>query len=351
MKKLKLETIPSISPGRIGLIALLLTLTVGGSLLWRHFALPPPSSADSASLEDRSNEVYSFTQPLPLAVPLDAAKVALGNRLFHDPRLSADDTISCANCHNLGAGGADNRARSVGIKGGVGAVNAPTVYNSGLNFVQFWDGRAPTLEAQVDGPVTHPLEMGSTWLQVVAKLHLDASYKDEFSRLYADGLTTANIKNAIAMFEQSLITPNSRFDKFLRGETSALNAKERQGYGLFQSYGCSSCHQGVNLGGNMYEKMGLMGDYFADRGNLTEADNGRFNLTRNPDHLHEFRVPSLRNVAVTAPYFHDGSANTLEEAIEVMVKYQLGRPMSEEDVQSIAAFLRTLTGEYLGKAL
>jgi cytochrome c peroxidase len=148
-----------------------------------------------------------------------------------------------------------------------------------------------------------------------------------------------------------LITPNSRFDKFLGGDQSALNAQEKHGYELFQSYGCASCHQGMNLGGNMYEKMGLMGDYFADRGNITEADRGRFNLTKDPQNMHEFRVPSLRNVALTAPYFHDGHAQTLEAAIAIMAKYQLGRPMPATDLDAIAAFLRSLTGQYNGKQL
>jgi cytochrome c peroxidase len=294
---------------------------------------------------------FAFASPLPLTLDLDPAKLALGTRLFHDSRLSADNTVSCASCHNLASGGVDNRARSIGVKNGVGSVNAPTVFNSGLNFVQFWDGRATTLEAQAEGPITHPLEMASTWAMVLEKLQLDTFYAGEFGRLYPEGMTPGNIKNAIATFERSLITPNSRFDRYLRGEAAALTAQEKSGYALFQSYGCSSCHQGVNLGGNMFEKMGLMGDYFADRGNLTEADKGRFNITRNLDNLYEFRVPTLRNVALTAPYFHDGSATTLKEAIRVMAKYQLGRSMPPEDQDNIEAFSHSLTGEYQGKAL
>jgi len=148
-----------------------------------------------------------------------------------------------------------------------------------------------------------------------------------------------------------LITPNSRFDKSLRGDNSAINANEKKGYALFQSYGCASCHQGINLGGNMFEKMGLMGDYFADRGNITEADRGRYNLNHHPESMYEFKVPSLRNVALTAPYFHDGNAKTLEQAISIMAQYQLGRSMPQQDVEAIAAFLRTLTGEYQNKPL
>lgn len=332
-------------------LGILLLFVVGAIGVWRLYAPLPQKRALSTASTVLFADDYRVTQPLPNSVALDSAKVALGARLFHDVRLSSDDTISCASCHNLGTGGVDNRSHSVGVKGGVGGVNAPTVFNSGFNFVQFWDGRAPSLEAQIDGPVTHPLEMASTWDMVLDKLRNDASYMQEFKRLYPSGMTATNIKNAIAIFEQSLVTPNSRFDRFLKGDSKALNDQEQKGYALFQSLGCASCHQGINLGGNMYEKMGLMGDYFADRGNITDADKGRFNVTHDPANLHEFRVPSLRNVALTAPYFHDGSTSSLEDAIEVMAKYQLGRPLSPEDLQSIAAFLRSLTGEYLGRPL
>jgi len=294
---------------------------------------------------------FGFTQPLPEHIVLDNGKVALGEKLFLDARLSADDTISCASCHNLPGGGADHRVHSIGIHGGAGNINAPTVFNSGFNFVQFWDGRAGTLEEQIEGPLNDPKEMGSNWPQVINKLSKDSAYPAQFSMLYADGITAANIKDAIATFERSLITPNSRFDKFLRGNQEALSLQEKHGYDLFQSYGCSSCHQGINLGGNMYEKMGLMRDYFAVRGNPTVADNGRFNVTHKPDNMHEFRVPSLRNVALTAPYFHDGTASTLEQAVTVMSMYQLGRSMPKPDIDAIAAFLRSLTGEYQGKPL
>ncbi len=294
---------------------------------------------------------FAFTQALPQSVPLDSRKVSLGQQLFHDPRLSKDDSISCASCHGLTTGGVDNRARSIGVGGGVGGINAPSVFNSGLNFVQFWDGRAPSLEAQIDGPVNHPLEMASNWPLVSQKLAADANYPGLFAALYSDGISASNIKDAIATFERSLITPNSRFDKFLSGEATALNAQEKQGYELFQSYGCASCHQGQNLGGNMFEKMGLMGDYFADRGNPTDVDKGRFNVTHDAQNLHEFRVPSLRNVALTAPYFHDGYAQTLEQAVAIMAKYQLGRPMPPEHLSAIVAFLRSLTGQYQGQPL
>lgn len=294
---------------------------------------------------------YGTVQPLPDRVELSSDKVALGERLFHDVRLSGDDSIGCFSCHGLGSAGVDNLPLSIGVNGTLGDVNAPTVFNSGFNFVQFWDGRAATLEDQIDGPVNNPKEMASNWPQVISKISQDATYPAQFFSLYRDGITAANIKDAIATFERSLVTPNSRFDKYLRGDQAALSENEKHGFELFQSYGCSACHQGINLGGNMFEKMGLMGDYFADRGNPTDADQGRFNINHEEPSMYEFRVPSLRNVARTAPYFHDGNAQTLQQAVTIMAKYQLGRPMPPDDVDAIVAFLGSLTGEYKGLPL
>lgn len=290
-----------------------------------------------------------YTQPLPRRIKLDKDKVELGRKLFHDPRLSADNSISCAFCHPLDKGGMDGRVHAIGIGGAEGNINTPTVFNSGFNFAQFWNGRAATLEEQVDGPINNPTEMGSNWGQVVEKLNQDSEYRSAFGKLYRAGIAANTIKDALATFERSLVTPNSPFDRYLLGDSSSMSEQAQRGYQLFQSYGCVACHQGINLGGNMYEKMGLMGDYFNDRGNLTEADLGRFNVTHREDHRFEFRVPSLRNVALTAPYFHDGTASTLPEAVEVMVKYQLGRTMPSQDLSDIVQFLYSLTGE-LGSA-
>jgi cytochrome c peroxidase len=284
--------------------------------------------------------------PVPLKLPLDAGKVALGKRLFDDTQLSRDNTISCASCHVLVRGGADGLPRSVGIGGAIGLINAPTVLNSGFNFKQFWDGRAATLEDQIDGPVQHPLEMGATWPQVIAKLQNDAAYRRDFAALYAKGIQPETVKDAIAEFERSLFTPNAKFDRFLRGEKNSLDGEEFAGYQLFKSLGCISCHQGVNVGGNMYEKLGLVEDYFKHRGNIQEVDLGRYNFTHNEENRYEFRVPSLRNVALTAPYFHDASATTLEQAVAIMAKYQLGVNLQAFEINRIVKFLNTLTGEY-----
>jgi len=289
--------------------------------------------------------------PLPLRIDLDQTKVDLGRRLFLDSRLSHDNTIFCGSCHHLELGGTDRRIRSLGIGGATGDVNAPTVFNSGLNFRQFWDGRAATLEDQVDGPVNDAKEMGSNWPEVISKLERDRDYVRAFRDLYPDGMESANIKDAIATFERSLITPNSPFDKFLRGDRQALTEQQLAGYQLFKAYGCVACHQGVNIGGNMFQRFGVARDYFADRGHVAKSDLGRFNVTGLERDLHRFKVPSLRNVALTAPYFHDGSAATLEQAVNIMAKYQLGRTLPSHDRDLIVGFLRTLTGEYHGEPL
>lgn len=290
-------------------------------------------------------------RPIPLTLPLDSEKVALGHRLFGEPMLSHDNTVSCASCHNLKSGGVDHRVHSVGVNLAEGVINAPTVFNTGLHFKQFWDGRADTLEDQVDGPTQADNEMGSTWPEILAKLEHSSNYAVAFQKIYPDGLQRKNVKNALAEFERSLITPNSPFDRYLRGDATAITAEEKEGYTKFKSYGCITCHQGVDVGGNMFQPLGVLGDYFGDRGNVTKADLGRFNVTGNEEDKYTFKVPSLRNIALTAPYFHDGSAKTLEQAVTIMAKYQLGRELPPKDLAEIVLFLKTLTGEYEGKPL
>ena len=287
--------------------------------------------------------------PLPQSIAVDPKKAQLGRRLFEDVRLSGDGTVSCASCHSLEKGGADGLKRSVGIGGRQGARNTPTVFNSGFNFAQFWDGRAATLEDQVDGPLLSPDEMGSTWPKVVARLSGDASYAHEFSEIYGGAAIRAElVKDAIATFERSLVTPNSRFDRHLRGEAGALTPREIGGYRKFREYGCISCHQGVNVGGNLFAPMGVMAEFPGSGERSAAAGSGRAGFA---SHAVVFKVPSLRNAALTAPYLHDGSASTLEEAVEIMGKYQLGLAIPGQDIDLIVAFLRTLTGEYQGKPL
>ena len=291
-------------------------------------------------------------QPLPLTVELDLDKVALGNKLFHDKLLSGDNTLSCASCHDLGKGGTDQAQVSTGIRGQQGPINAPTVYNAMYNLAQFWDGRAKDLQEQAAGPVANPIEMGADWENVVNKLKQVSDYNDAFMKLYPDqGLTKTTVTDAIAIFEQSLVTPNARFDQYLRGNEGVLNSDEKEGYSLFKE-NCTSCHFGPVLGGLSYEKIGVVRDYFKMRGgSLTEVDNGRFNVTGKEEDRHFFKVPVLRNVELSYPYFHDGSVNDLAEAVRVMGVTQLGINFNEHEIQKMVAFLKTLTGEYNSSSL
>ena len=286
-------------------------------------------------------------RPVP-AADVDRPRTALGERLFHDTQLSKDETVSCASCHALDGGGDDGRRVSVGVGGELGAINAPTVFNVGHNFKQFWDGRADTLEAQIDGPIQSPVEMGSLWPDVIAKLYRDESYPAQFAAIYPDGINRDNVKNALAEFMRSLTTPNSRFDSWLAGDEDALDDQELWGYALFKSYGCASCHQGANVGGNMFQVFGVINNYFTRRGDITEADRGRFNVTGNEADMHAFKVPSLRMAAHTAPYLHDGRAATLRDAVDIMFEFQLGREAPDADKDAIVAFIRTLAGDPAG---
>lgn len=286
-------------------------------------------------------------QPLPESLPVDQRKVALGQRLFHDTRLSSDNTISCASCHSLSTGGVDGRKYSLGVDGQLGGVNAPTVFNAVFNHKQFWDGRAHTLQDQAGGPPLNPVEMASkSWDDVVAKLKKDEPFTRDFTAVYHNGWSGDNITNAIAEYEKTLLTP-SRFDAYLRGNTHALNSEEARGYQLFKEKGCTSCHVGKNLGGQSFEHMGRASDWFARRGTgMTEADNGRANVTKDPHDERAFKTPGLRNVELTAPYFHDGSVTDLDQAVREMAQYQLGTTLSPEDEKAIVAFLKSLTGTY-----
>ena len=284
--------------------------------------------------------------PIEIHPDIDARKVALGEELFNDPRLSKDGTVACASCHDLSTGGDDGRKVSIGVGGKAGSINAPTVFNADLNIAQFWDGRAETLDEQVDGPIQNKVEMANLWPEVIAMLEGEASYAKAFSEIYpGQGIARATVKNALAEFMRSLRTPGSRFDRWLKGEEEALNEEEKRGYTLFKRYGCASCHQGQNAGGNMFQVFGVLNEYFTRRGNITKADMGRFNVTGNEEDRHAFKVPSLRMAAHTAPYLHDGTAETLRDAVDAMFEFQLGREAPDEDKDAIVAFIKTLAGK------
>ncbi|PWE45114.1 cytochrome B6 [Pseudomonas prosekii] len=290
-------------------------------------------------------------KPLPAVPQQNPERVELGRQLFNEPRLSLNGNLSCASCHRMEHGGADTTAFSIGFDGQPVAVNTPSVFNASLNFRQFWDGRSISLESQIHEVLQSSAQMGSTWDHVLQTLNTDPTYKSAFAKAYPDGVTQINVQNALTSYERTLVSANSRFDQYLQGNTDALTTEEKYGYQRFKSYGCIACHQGVNIGGNMFQKLGVMADYFEARGNPTEADLGRYLVTKDEEDRNVFKVPSLRNVAVTAPYFHDGSAKTLEDAVDVMFKFQLGRVPSDEDKTLIIQFLKTLTGEWEGKPL
>jgi cytochrome c peroxidase len=299
------------------------------------------TQATEAAHEDLSREPL---QPLPGAPAEDPRIVALGRKLFNDPRLSADHAVSCASCHDSAHGGADGRVKPSGSFGVMGEVNAPTVFNAGLNFVQFWNGRAATLEEQVDGPLTSSLEMGSSWDQVMRVIADDADYRARFDAIHHRAANREDVRSAIATFERSLVTSGSPFDRWLKGDKNAITPAQASGYETFKNVGCIACHQGRNVGGNMFQRFGVFGDYFNDRGHITQADYGRYNVTHQEADRFVFRVPSLRNAARTAPYFHDGSAATLEDAVQIMARYQLGRALTSDQLASIVAFIDSLRG-------
>ena len=305
------------------------------------------SEASTSDTDQKALRMPRTREPIrPIEeIDVDPEEVALGRALFHDPRLSKDNTTACVSCHDLANGGDDGLRVSVGTGGQAGTINSPTVFNVGLNFKQFWDGRADTLQEQIDGPVQSPIELGSLWPEVIAKLHAHESYPARFATLYPDGINRKNVKNALAEFMKSLTTPNSRFDQWLSGDDDALTALEERGYTLFKLYGCVSCHQGANVGGNMFQVFGVLTNYFQKRGNVTDADLGRFNVTGDPLDRHAFKVPSLRVAALTAPYLHDGSVGTLREAVDVMFEFQLGRSAPDADKEAIVAFIKTLAGD------
>lgn len=284
--------------------------------------------------------------PIPDKIDHNIAQAEFGKKLFFDTRLSADNSISCASCHNITTGfGAEKSAVSTGIKKQTGSRNSPTIFNSALNFTQFWDGRATTLQHQASSPVTNPVEMGmASWEQAIANIENDQEYKQLAKSLYNSELTEELVTHALAEFEKTLITPNAPFDSYLKGDENAINGEQKKGYLLFKAYGCASCHQGANVGGNMFQKIGVLKDITMQGGTLAN-DLGRFNITSNQWDKRVFKVPSLRLAVKTAPYFHDGSVATIEEAVDIMINFQLGRKVPKSDRQAIIAFLNSLVGE------
>ncbi|TXH88719.1 MAG: cytochrome-c peroxidase [Rhodoferax sp.] len=280
-------------------------------------------------------------QPIQAAKVSNPALVELGKKLYFDPRLSMSGFISCNSCHNLSAGGTDNLKTSIGHNWNEGPINAPTVLNSSLNVAQFWDGRAADLKAQAGGPIANPGEMASNHTLAVEVLQSIPAYVAEFKKaLGTDKVTIEGVTKAIAAFEETLVTPNSRFDKWLKGNKKAISQTEMEGYKLFKDSGCVACHNGPAVGGNSFQKMGVVEAYKA-----SSPAEGRVAVTGKDADRFNFKVPTLRNVELTYPYFHDGAANTLKEAVDTMGRLQLGKKFTDEENGKIVAFLKTLTGE------
>lgn len=280
-------------------------------------------------------------QPVLPATGLDAAQVELGKKLFFDPRLSKSGFISCNSCHNLSMGGTDNLKTSIGHAWQRGPINSPTVLNASMNLAQFWDGRAADLKEQAAGPIANPGEMAATHELAVNVVSSIPEYVDEFASVFGNPeVTIDRITTAIAEFEKSLVTPNSPFDQWLKGDADALTAEQEAGYQLFKQNGCVACHNGPAVGGNSFQKMGLVAPYETDNEAL-----GLAGVTGDEADKYKFKVPTLRNVEMTYPYFHDGEAETLAEAVDVMARVQLGKELTTEDTARMVAFLKTLTGE------
>lgn len=294
-------------------------------------------------------------QPIPDSLSTDIRKVTLGRKMYNEARVSLDGTLSCATCHVIDKGGADSRGTrtSEGIYGQFGGINAPTVLNAAFNVEQFWNGRAHTLADQAAGPPVNPVEMGDqTWEQICERLKEDASLVAEFQSIYPEGITQATVTDAIAEYEKTLITPNDRLDQMLKGDENALTEEEKKGLAAFMDNSCAVCHVGKTLGGQSFETLGIYEDYYAAREQsnpdivYNDDDKGLAGFTGDTADLHRFKVPGLRNISKTSPYFHDGTQATIEDAVRAMFRFELGvKEAPESDVASISAFLRTLDGE------
>ncbi|MGV6860122.1 MAG: cytochrome-c peroxidase [Putridiphycobacter sp.] len=322
---------------------------------------------DSAEVVDKTNEVKdTYVDPYPALQsqaldffgvlpekienpenPITDEKIALGKKLYFDKALSKDNTQSCNTCHNVNTYGVDNKSFSEGNDGGLGGRNSPSTFNAALHIAQFWDGREPHVEAQAGGPILNPVEMAMPdEATVIARLKKENEYIDMFAAAFPNDvqpISYENLKKAIGAYERMLMTP-SKFDDYMAGDAQALTDAEKEGLNTFIEVGCTSCHSGPGLGGHMFQKFGTFGDYWE----LTKSekiDLGKFDVTANEADKYIFKVPSLRNVEKTYPYFHDGSVNDLGEAVKIMAKLQLNKDLTDEEVESIVTFLKTLTAD------
>ncbi len=332
-------------------------LSITSALFWKNTHSP-----DTSKIQPHQYALFSNTslneepiQPIPETRPLNAQKVALGNALFHDKNLSKNKTLACATCHDLSKGGTDQlplpitAAAQQAKSSTLPVFNTPTIFNASFNFMQTWKGTAKTLEEQIAIPLFNPFEMGNkSWARILNYINQSPKYASQFQAIYSEPVSSKHVIDAIAEFERSLITPNALFDLYLKGDALALTPYELEGYQLFKDRGCISCHHGINIGGNMFQRAGIFKPMF-EKG--VHGQEQHKNMIQTADNQTLFKVPSLRNIALTAPYFHNGSVENLEEAIDIMAKHQLGITLPIDENNKIHAFLKTLTGQYQGKSL
>jgi cytochrome c peroxidase len=342
MNKIKYTTISYLLAFIVIYVFVSITATAGGLIDMGY-----GSRGESMLGDKRSSRSKEPIQPIPVSFDYDSTKVELGKKLFFEPRLSKSGWITCNSCHNLSTGGTDNLPTSIGHKWLFGPINSPTVLNARLNLAQFWDGRARDLKEQAGGPIANPIEMGSNHELAVSVLQSIPEYVKWFSEVYgAEGMygdediTIDQVTDAIAAFEETLTTPNSRFDYWLKGYDEHISKTEKEGYDLFKDKGCITCHNGVGVGGNSYQKLGMFKPYEKDTHTL-----GRYNVTKKENDKYVFKVPLLRNIELTTPYFHDANTWDLSEAVNIMAEYQLGLTLTDDETSKIVAFLKTLTGE------
>lgn len=310
-----------------------------------YFFLSQPKEHTPVAATDttyRYRAVAGPIQPIPEISQVNQNWARLGKALFNSTLLSKDNSISCASCHLVGFGGDDGFPVSTGINSATGTRNSPTVLNAVFNLSQFWDGRATTLAEQVSGPVHNPLEMGTSWPEVVEKLSADEAFSELFAQISPEGITPNAIIKAITTFEETLITPGAPIDRYLLGDIYALSVQQLRGLEKFNSFGCVTCHQGTNIGGNVFQKFGRLDEVPESM----SQDMGRYGVTGREEDKFVFKVPSLRNVAETAPYFHDGSVKTLPEAVRLMARVQLGRDLAPEDIADLVALLQAFSAPY-----
>jgi cytochrome c peroxidase len=309
------------------------------------FMLASWAYSNSAPLVSDENKITA----LPMSERLDPKKVGLGSLLFDDPIMSSRGAMACSSCHDLSTSGTINVKLTVGYEGRTHRFNAPTIFNVANNYRLGWRGNFTSLAAQNEQVLLDPNLMGNNWQSLLDRLRAEPRYERDFHAIYGRAPDRESVLDVLVNFQRSLATPNSRFDLFLAGNAEAISMNEKRGYELFQDYGCISCHQGSNIGGNLFQKFGVFAE--PPGGGEGDGDLGRFTATRNDADRGFFRVPSLRNVAVTAPYFHDGRSATLQEAVQIMARVQVGQDIPDRDIKAILDFLNTLTGEYNGVAL